>query len=389
MNKNEIIDFHKVVLSNYLEFWNSKEEAVGFGVTKGEAAYSVLEHSGMLYRYTADRKYIEKVKQFDLEEILMDAFDYIEGMTIAESINDLINSDEISEFDMDDAEILIRARDGLETALNVISDLVKSSVYSGDFRYLDKLTNARLKAHEFDNAIESDIALITVATRGVAKYKEYIEVELSEKDYWWFYRARELDEEVETRDREFAESINSLMDNETLRNRLLSRILVRNRAFKSTVASIRTIAGEFKKAILERSTISSSEVPLAAASDDSIFSPVVVWCGFLPKFKEPVTVLNIKDVTDTEPIYASLLTKLRRLDDKITGQWSIKGSIHHIQPGATFLLCEKDSGDILGEGTINERFVATLLEGSWDQLVRFENNTSGLFLLIIDLSNDE
>lgn len=176
------------------------------GVTQAEAAYGILENAGMLYRYTGNYCYIDDIDS-NVEFLVESAVNYVDGMTIVENIEKIVSSEEFSDFDLNDAEVLIEARDGLEVVKVVLAKILKPWVYAENSRFIDMLDKVDICALRFDKAIAKDKALLTVATRKIACLKDHIKVELAEKDFWWFFEARILDKEMISSEEEIAFSI--------------------------------------------------------------------------------------------------------------------------------------------------------------------------------------
>ncbi len=184
MTYEDIINHHAEELKDYKAFNADTPE----DMTKEEIAYYILLNSAMLYRYTADSKYL----QVEDLAFIKSASDYVSGMTIINKLAEICDTDDFDDSDMWDSELLIQARDELEMVKIIVSEAIKPLVYKGDFELLDSLTVIKRYKDKFDSLILNDLSLLTVATREIYKLREFIKIDL-EDTFWWFDKAREID----------------------------------------------------------------------------------------------------------------------------------------------------------------------------------------------------
>lgn len=197
----DILNEHKSELRDYRQFFLSKPD----GMTVGEISYYILENSAMLYRYTNDESYINEIKESNFKLLVNSAAKYVSGMTINQQVIELCSLDDFCDSDMYDAELLIQARDGLEMVRMIVSVLIKPFVYAGDFSLMDDLTTIKKYRDQFDNLIQGDLSLLTVASREIYSLKKHIKIELS-SEFWWFDEAHELDLKLTAQEKSLVEN---------------------------------------------------------------------------------------------------------------------------------------------------------------------------------------
>lgn len=400
MLRDEVIKFHNDVLNDYKEFWESEEDREIFDMTLEEAGYGILEHSGMLYRYTADRKYIDAIQKFDIENLVKNAFEYINGMTIVDSIKEIISSDIISEYNLENAEILIEARDALEIALLVISEVIKPLVYAEDFRFLDRLTAARCYAHDFDEVIQKDLALFTLATRNIAELNEFIEIEISKEDFWWFHKARDIDSSICEQEEKLAGSISEYLTGSKTSNWIPKKYLAYSGRFRTNVSEIADwakmrLSGSDRQPVVAAvahlkifaETGQVFKIPLAALDAGSMISPVIIWRGDISSYITSISDYEAGEKRGIIGSYARLTADINRYRESVYAQWKIAEKTDSVKPDSNFFLIEMNSNEIIGEGIVDGKSVATLQNGSWEILQKYSDDPSGLLILILDSSN--
>jgi len=195
----DILDFHTQCFREYLEFWYSAEERDEVGVSREEAAYHALEHAGMLQRYTGEDDSVRKVFSMPKAErkaLTRYACAYIGHMSLTEKARRILSDNDYEADELELIEDILFQRDGLETVFfmlvgTVAKDFLREPDISG------MLADTRCKIFDLDEVLLSRPDVYIIASRALESIKERIVIPLNEKDYWWFYKARTLDEDHE------------------------------------------------------------------------------------------------------------------------------------------------------------------------------------------------
>jgi hypothetical protein len=72
-------------LGRPVSFWDFPETRKDTGVSEEEAAYGILQHAGMLYRYTGDEQSIQDQDISETRRMLLSACNYISEIILADS----------------------------------------------------------------------------------------------------------------------------------------------------------------------------------------------------------------------------------------------------------------------------------------------------------------
>jgi hypothetical protein len=199
MTDEEFLRGHLEYLKRYVEFWAFPELREDAMVSRNSAAYHVLDHAGMLFRYTGDERCISGLVQqpeTETRDMVLSACRYVSGFTLAETIRRDFTQDVFREGRMMQVEGILMSRDALETVLWLATRLTAGMVAQGDAELRRALAQARCVAAEIDDALLARLDAVTVASRALMGIYGFIKVE-EFKRAWWFTKARELDETIE------------------------------------------------------------------------------------------------------------------------------------------------------------------------------------------------
>lgn len=180
MKYKTLLKFHMDTLAEYNTFWRSETKRSKAEVTLQETAYQILLHSGMLYRYTGYKNFIEDIP--DSKILIKNAMEYISGTTIVKDTQAIVNSKKISGFDLFDIEILFEMRDEIETVKQVITTIthkLKDTTIT--------LTKIKAITNQFDSLVKSNNVVIKTGIRYINTMKPHIKIELNKTNYWWFF----------------------------------------------------------------------------------------------------------------------------------------------------------------------------------------------------------
>ena len=186
---DEVKAYHEDLLTENLKMISENKQT-----DKDVIFYNILKHAGMLYRYTADEELLSIFPSDSVVTVTELACDYIKDMTIVESIENILEKDILTDYDIENVENLLYFRDGLEMVLFMLTRLAKPLVHDVDSELLDILAKARSYAFTFDEVLRKRSDVYTVASRAGAYVKDYFKIAVNKTDFWWFYKAIEDDE---------------------------------------------------------------------------------------------------------------------------------------------------------------------------------------------------
>lgn len=191
----ELLKFHTQSLREYAECWQSSALRTTIDISKEEAAYHLLEHAGMLRRYTADEVSIRGLKELTekkVVELVMSVCKYISCITLSERINELVAKDFLESEEIEEVEAILLDRDGLQTVIDLASELVRK-LLNEHSEVVIALADANCVAAEIDDLLLSRPDIISVASRPLEPFLQLIKTHLDMEKYWWFAKAREID----------------------------------------------------------------------------------------------------------------------------------------------------------------------------------------------------
>jgi len=201
MNEKEIIRYHTERTEKYLEFFGSEAQRNTVGMSVGEAAYNVLMHAGLLFRYSGSEEIIKLA--FDnmsddlITEIQVSAIRYASSTTILARAELILHKDYLEEDEIMQIEDLIISRDGLEAMLLLSVKLSLKFIENGNHDMLVALSNLRVLAAEFDDLLLTRPDIASVCSRSIRWLRDMIAIDFSKEErsnHWWFYKAVELDD---------------------------------------------------------------------------------------------------------------------------------------------------------------------------------------------------
>jgi len=188
------IEHYKETLDDYIKFRNEKNK----NVSPEESAYGILENSGLLFRYTNDKKYLESLNKLISEDknLLEDAINYLNNSNIAERTKKVFDIEVINDSGLEEAEDIIAARDEYQAAIDCIRLVAQETIKSNE-KLKDKFVRAIMKINKADMIILERPDIARVATRVMEQFIPMIKTEINKNNYWWFYDLREYDKREE------------------------------------------------------------------------------------------------------------------------------------------------------------------------------------------------
>jgi hypothetical protein len=375
MENNMLIGFHRSALSNYKELL---EEGSGAGAVSNESiAYNILEHSGMLYRYTADSSYLDSLLEMDTEFLLVNGFKYVKALNLLNPLNVILEEEEVSDVQMQDLEFIIAARDELEAFCNTVYQLLKDNIGKGDYSFVSDLAAARAYANEFDRTAGKDPALMSIAASDFSWLRNVFAIECKREDYWWMY----LSEEFSTAEKVLRDSIESVSSSPEAMERLLeyrdNRHLTED-PMESEFAEedkVKLISIVFSRAC------ESARIPFAAKKRGMVFSAALIWDGASDCF----SICGAEQGEQTASgCYARLVNEFADEEDgSASAQWQIHGADFTGKAKSTFYLLARDTQKVIGTGLVDTEGYAVLGNASWNEVKEYAADYSRLILLIV------
>ena len=381
MEKKSLVEFHAGVLENYEKLLSDSSLAYAGNVTAEEIAFSIIVHAGMLYRYTADKKYLGHLAGENRNELLENGFSYIRGLEMNEILASLVSNKTREETLFDDIDMLISVRDEIESFCFVVRLLLKDQIEQGDFSFVSDLASAMAYANEFDTIASSDSALMSVAAEGFSSLKDSFAIECRREDYWWMY----ISDEYSVVEEEFQRNLDRYFSHEKSQKTSdnVEYALNENRADYSSDKVAEKEAVQVSLFDIERvvAACDSALIPQAAGSVDEIYSAVTFWDY---KSEANTIVEDAEEAGSFDDVSARVTSRITRIEnDQCSAEWKIEGVDFSKTEKTTFYLFARDSRKIVGIGLIDKEGYAVLHNASWSDLKGYENSYSDLVLLVV------
>jgi hypothetical protein len=195
-----LIQFHADSLRKFARCWHSAEAAAAEGVAAPEAAYHLLEDAGLLYRYTADDRWLAPfVRQApaDRKRLITAACAFVGGLALAEQARPLLAAEELGPGQWDAVEALLARRDALEVVLDLAKRLAADLLDPPDAEVLQGLAGACCVAAAFDDELLARPDVAALASRALLGLRDQLRTPPDPRQYWWFGLAQEADEAAE------------------------------------------------------------------------------------------------------------------------------------------------------------------------------------------------
>jgi len=125
---------------------------------------------------------------------------------------------------------------------------------------------------------------------------------------------------------------------------------------------------------------------MAAADNENLYSPVIVWNGAVSTLGTPLSEGNFTEMeAGGSTLAARLNTAIGSDGGHVSAQWILEGDASGLPSGSLFFLIEKATGSVVGAGSLGKGnpAIATLREGDWGVLKKHCQTVSGLVLLIV------
>ena len=188
--------FHAGAAREYFACWHDAGKRAVTGVSRLEAAYYLLENTGLLWRATADdnvRGALSILARNDRVSMVCDCFAHILSFTMADQLESLLAHELLSVEQMDALTGLMVRRDGLQCAFDMAAYLV-DDVLDNDVSLLAKHADVAEFVHKVDKQLLARMDVAACISRVMEPGLPQVKVTLDRKAYWWFYRAREWDQ---------------------------------------------------------------------------------------------------------------------------------------------------------------------------------------------------
>lgn len=172
------VAFHTRSLKDYSECWKSLERRQLMKMSTGEAAYHVLEHAGMLVRYTGDENHLRFLTELSAPErraLILAACDYVAEMVLPTRVEQLVKCEALDEEGLEQLEYLYVQRDGLGTVLNLARGLAQDQ-FGDDAELGDAFEESRRVAVQASDLLLSRDDFLPVAGEVLADLPRKIRV---------------------------------------------------------------------------------------------------------------------------------------------------------------------------------------------------------------------
>lgn len=196
--------FHANSFRTYAAAWQGITGQSRPAIRRDEAAAGLLEHAGMLWRYTHDDRVRDELRAQPAprrRKLVLDACRYLSRATYSPRMTTLCAHDALSNEQLEEIQSLILLRDGAQTALDLAAYLVQD-LLSRDTTLLLALADGNAAFAEGDDAILRRPDILSVAHRILAPLRPHIKVTLDQRTHWWLFHAAKLDQQFENELRE-------------------------------------------------------------------------------------------------------------------------------------------------------------------------------------------
>jgi hypothetical protein len=200
MPQDELISTHAAALDEGLRQWLSEEARTEPGIPADEAAAVLLEHAGMLDRYTGTQEGLALLERLSVAQrvaLLEAACRHLEQVPLAEQCRRLLRADVLSVEELEALEQAVVRRDALEAALAAARRLARTLPEAARRPLTPPLARAAANLASFDLALRSRRDVASVVWRAVESLASRIRTP-SARQAWWFDEAPRLDSAFES-----------------------------------------------------------------------------------------------------------------------------------------------------------------------------------------------
>lgn len=233
MNDKNLRRFHADRLQFFLRGWHT-DGVPDLGLTAESIAYYLLEHGGMLYRYTGDDEVIASLKGLDAADrvaLVQKACAYMRDGQLANQCRRVLGEQDPDSEQLSFLGSILVRRDGLETSLSLARE-VAGELITTNSQVLADLAGVRCWLDELDKVLQEHQGVTRVACldlRGLyAQLAPVVRQGLNLRQYWWFDYASFYPDEVQTR------------PSQARWSKLLQRIICRRRQLAGLVSASAT-----------------------------------------------------------------------------------------------------------------------------------------------------
>jgi len=379
MKENVLIDIHRSALNNYLELFTAESDSV-LNISVQDVAFSVLQHAGMLYRYTADSTVLDSLMKLDTQSLLERGFEYVQSLVLIEQLKKTMRVEPVNDYQIMDLEYMIGVREELEAFCNTAQHLMADGLAKGDLSFVSDLAAARAYAGEFDRIAGKDPALLSVAAESFSDLKNLFAIECNRKDYWWLY----ISESYARAEESFADGIKCISDKHEVRTALNSHIadLFSNPYRQANSIYVPAKDSAIIHSIRFEEVFEKELIPAAAADESQAVSAAVLWDGVSNCFS--ICEANGEGVPEEGRYYARVVNPITHSEDgNALVEWKIHGFDFAGRESTTFYLIARDTRKVVGTGSVDSEGYAVLTNSFWDELNYYSSCYEKLMLLVI------
>jgi len=366
--RSSLVRFHQNVLDNYKKLLDEQFRKKT-GVSNEELSYNLFVHSGMLFRYTGDIRFVNFLTSLDLDYYFEYAFRYISELRIVSALKSYIGLTNVCDYDLFRIESLIGIRDELQAFDLAASIIIKRDAASGIYKWLSQLTDVRVYTNDFDILARTDEHLMSLACIDFFPQKNCVVIDYRKEDYWWL----DMYDTYQSTSRSILNDAARVKKTEELD----AEIATSNETLKSIIVQF---APDFIAV-----AIKTPALPAAAASNTPM-SSVLEWDG-VSNSRDILAKENAVAYSTNHFLYAELVTPITSQEGgQAYAEWVIRGKSPGYRENTSFFLLENKTGKVLGTGFIDKEGYASLGNASWKELKAYKNNNgyADLTLLVIN-----
>lgn len=186
--REDLIRLHGALLEDYADFYQDREAREAEGVSLEEAAGGMLEHFGMLYRYTGDQALLKEflaMPETDKYTLAHAAAEYLQSDTLLATAHNLYQETLLSEGQFAQAESLFFRRDEFAVILDMIRTLAWNNIEQPEDPLHALFFNALEMETELDRLLRTQPALAATAGAPVRGLSQAVAEGCLPAHYWW------------------------------------------------------------------------------------------------------------------------------------------------------------------------------------------------------------
>lgn len=178
-----------------MELWFDEEQRERVGISIPEAGYYLSLHVAFLYRFTGNERIVlglQEWPQSDRLSLGQAVGEYLSGLTISCTAEQLLSSDVLEPEDLEQLEETLLIRDGAEAVLNLIqstwSDLPDELMRTVP----PTLAAARANLALYDQRMKARPDVVAVLGEALMAMEPHFVLPIEREREWWFHLPAQL-----------------------------------------------------------------------------------------------------------------------------------------------------------------------------------------------------